>query len=235
MLKKVVYIIIFIFYNLGFCQVEKQKDSIDRYVQYYVIEGDTIPKDAIGLDEVIILGKLHFKDKYERRRYLILRRKTRKVYPYAKLAADRLTKLNERLEKIKSKGARRRYIKRVQKYIEGEFTAELKKMTRTEGQILVKLVHRQTGKTMFDLVKQYRSGWSAFWYNSTASLFDISLKRKYNPLEIEEDYWIEDILQRSFQSDILEEQKTALDFKYHQLTYKWADTTTSTGVRFKQK
>ncbi len=212
------------------CYSQKQihvKDSANNYVQYYVIEGDTIPIDAIGLDEVIILGKLNFKDKLARRKYLILRRKTRKVYPYAKLAADRLIKLNDRLEKIESKRAKKKYIKRIQKYIEGEFTDELKKMTRTEGQILVKLVHRQTGKTMFELVKEYRSGWNAFWYNSAASLFDISLKRKYEPLNVEEDYWIEDILQRSFQANILKEQKTALDFSFYELKNKWAKKDTA--------
>ena len=49
--------------------------------------------------------------------------------------------------------------------MDDEFSAELKKMTRTEGQILVKLIHRQTGITMYDLIKEYRSGWKAFWYN----------------------------------------------------------------------
>ncbi len=205
-----------------------QKDSTTVYkdtlnfVQYYIIQGDTIPHDAIDLDEVVILGKLKFKDKLARRKYLILRRKTRKVYPYAKLASDRLHTLKERLKTIESKRGRRKYIKILQKYMEEEFTAELKKMTRTEGQILVKLIHRQTGETMFDLVKEYRSGWRAFWYNSTAKLFSISLKEEYDPINVEEDYWIEDILQRSFQANILEEQKTALDFSFYDLRNKWS-------------
>lgn len=208
-------------------QIKQKIDtsSIDtnQYVQYYIIEGDTIPHEAIDLDEVIIFGKLKFKDNLARRKYLILRRKTRKVYPYAKLAADRLTTLNERLENIKSKKARKKYVKLLQKYMEEEFTAELKKMTRTEGQILVKLVHRQTGKTMFSLIKEYRSGWKAFWYNNAAKIFSISLKEIYDPINIEEDYWIEDILQRSFQANILEEQKTALDFSYYKLRNKWSE------------
>ncbi|MCK8524316.1 DUF4294 domain-containing protein [Aquimarina sp. D1M17] len=205
--------------------IDSSKVDSTGYVQYYIIEGDTIPHDAIDLDEVIILGKLNFKDKLARRRYLILRRKTRKVYPYAKLAAERLLTLNERLENIKSKKDKRKYIKILQKYMEEEFTAELKKLTRTEGQILVKLINRQTGKTMFELIKEYRSGWRAFWYNNTARLFSISLKEEYDPINVEEDYWIEDILQRSFQSNILKEQKTALDFSFYDLRNKWSDTT----------
>lgn len=216
---------IFVLCNI-FLLKGQQTDSVSvdstKYVQYYIIEGDTIPRDAIDLEEVIIFRKLRFDNKLERRRYLILRRKTRKVYPYAKMASERLIELNERLKQIDSKSKKRRYIKMLQRYMEDEFTAELKKMTRTEGQILVKLIHRQTGQTMFDLIKEYRSGWRAFWYNSTASLFNISLKEEYNPINVEEDYWIEDILQRSFQANILEEQETALDFSYYDLTYKWS-------------
>ncbi len=226
---KLKYILIILFVPIAVLSQKDKRIHIDsiktdslKYVQYYIIEGDTILHDAIDLEEVVILGKLKFKDKLARRKYLILRRKTRKVYPYAKLASDRLNSLNERLNNIESKRARKKYIKILQKYMEEEFTTELKKMTRTEGQILIKLIHRQTGVTMFDLVKEYRSGWTAFWYNNTAKIFNISLKEKYNPITVEEDYWIEDILQRSFQSSILEEQKTALDFSFYELRNKWS-------------
>jgi hypothetical protein len=172
---------------------------------------------------VILLRKLKFSNSEDRRQYLILRRKTRKVYPYAKLASERLLELNSRLEEIKSKSARKRYTRIVQDYIEDQFSAELKKLTHTEGQILVKLIHRQTGTTAFNLIRNLKSGWRAFWYNTTASLFDISLKEEYDPKNNQEDFLIEDILQRSFQSDILEPQATALDFKYIELTNKWRE------------
>ncbi len=236
MFKNLSYIL-FTFISLVLNAQKEERKSIDTskvdttgYVQYYIVEGDTIPHEAIDLDEVVILGRLKFKDRLARRKYLILRRKTRKVYPYAKLASERITTLNERLEDIDSKRKKRKYIKMLQKYMEEEFTSELKKLTRTEGQILVKLVHRQTGKTMFSLVKEYRSGWRAFWYNNTAKIFNISLKKEYDPINVEEDYWIEDILQRSFQSNILEEQKTALDFSFYDLRNKWTDTIKTTTV-----
>jgi hypothetical protein len=188
---------------------------------YYYIEGDSIPKTQIDLDEVILLHKLEFTSKEERRRYLILRRKTIKVYPYAKLAAERLETMYKRLESIEKKRLKRRYTRRMQKYIEGEFSDELKKLTRTEGQILIKLIHRQTGKTTFELIKELRTGWKAFWYNNTASLFDLSLKKKYDPYNEKEDYLIEDVLQRNFQSGILERQNDALGLDFLDLTDKW--------------
>ena len=190
-------------------------------VEYIIIEGDSVPRTSIDLDEVMLLHKLKFDSREDRVRYLILRRKTVKVYPYAKMAADRLDSLNSRLERLTKRRDRKRYTKRIQKYIEGEFSEELKKLTRTEGQILVKLIHRQTGITTFDLVKELRSGWRAFWYNTTASMFDISLKREFDPMNVKEDYLIEDILQRNFQSGRLERQKSAIEFDFYDLTDKW--------------
>ncbi|WP_298515507.1 DUF4294 domain-containing protein [uncultured Kordia sp.] len=194
-------------------------------VEQYLIEGDTIARTAIELDEVLVLNKLKFASKEERIRYLILRRKTLKVYPYATLAAERLLKLNERLNKIDSKSKRRKYTRRVQKFIEDELTAKLKKLTKTEGQILVKLIHRQTGETAFKLVKRLRSGWKAFWYNATANLFDISLKKEFKPDSNHEDYLIEDILQRAFNNNQLKRQPSALPFSYIELTDKWSGKT----------
>ncbi len=205
---------------LAFSQVnEVEQDSTD--VTYIIVEGDSIPKTAIDLDEVMLLHKLKFDSKKDRIRYLILRRKTIKVYPYAKMAAERLDSLTTHLAKLTKKREKKRYTKKVQKYIEGEFSDELKKLTRTEGQILVKLIHRQTGRTAFDLVKELRNGWRAFWYNTTANVFDIKLKKEFDPWNDKEDYLIEDILQRNFQSGRLERQKSKLEIDFYKLTDKW--------------
>jgi hypothetical protein len=196
------------------------QDSIPEH--FIKIEGDSLFSTQIELKEVELLPKLKFKDNFERRRYLILRRKTLKVYPYANLAAERLQTLNERLKKLKRNSDKKAYSKKIQKYIEEEFSAELKKLTRTEGQILVKLINRQTGTTTFELIKNLRNGWRAFWYNTTASMFDISLKVEYNPIENEEDYLIEDILLRNFENSKIEGLKTALDFDFFEAHKKWS-------------
>lgn len=218
-MKSIVYLILCL-PMLVFSQIEPvEQDS--TVVQYIIVEGDSIPKTAIDLNEVLLLNKLKFSSREERVKYLILKRKTLKVYPYAKLAAERLISLNERLESLDSKRKKKRYAKKIQKYINDEFSAELKKLTKTEGQILVKLVHRQTGKTTFQLIKELRNGWKAFWFNSTASLFDISLKREFNPMDVKEDFLIEDILERAFQNRQLIRQEPAIDFNYYDLSDKW--------------
>ena len=97
----------------------------------------------------------------------------------------------------------------------------MKKFTRTEGQILAKLIHRQTGRTAFELVKELRTGWRAFWYNTTASVFDISLKEEYDPFVNKEDYLIDDILERSFQSNILIRQNPAFPIDFFNVSDHW--------------
>ncbi len=163
---------------------------------YYKFEGDSITKKEFELSEVTVYNELSFNNSDERIKYLILRRKTLKVYPYATLAAERLTKLNDRLNNLKKRSKRKRYTRIIEKYIQKEFTDELKKLTRTEGQILVKLIHRETGKNTYELLKELRNGFRAFSYNLIAKAFDISLKKEYDPKISREDYFIEDILRK---------------------------------------
>jgi hypothetical protein len=204
----------------GISQVaEAPLDSLTE--KMIIMEGDSVVRESIMLDEVFVFSSLTFDSYNDKLRYYILRRKTLKVYPYAKLASERLVELNDRLSKIESKRKRKKYTRVVQRYIEEEFSEELKKLTRTEGQILVKLIYRQTGVTAFDLVKELRNGWRAFWYNTTAKLFNISIKEEFHPETIHEDYLIEDILQRAFATNALPRQESVLDYDYATLTNKW--------------
>ena len=170
--------------------------SQDENSTYFKIEGDSVFKKEIDLKEVVIYKPVVFADNQERLNYFVLKRKVLKVYPYAKMASERLAKLNDRLNKIKSKRKKKKYTKMLEKFLQEELTAELKKLTRTEGQILVKLIYRETGSTAFSLVRELRNGFRAFTYNTIASFFDISLKTQYNPEKIKEDLFIEDILSK---------------------------------------
>jgi hypothetical protein len=84
-------------------------------------------------------------------------------------------------------------------------------------------MYRQTGLTTFDLVKDLKSGWRAFWYNTTASLFNISLKEKYDPYTVKEDFLIEDILQRSFRDNVLDKQTPAINLDYLDIVERWIE------------
>ena len=162
-----------------------------------ILPGEKTPQPSIGLDEVVVYQLVQLKSYEEMKKYMLLRRRTLKVYPYAEMASKRFTTLKERMEHMDNRRKKKRYAKLIEKYLEGEFKEELKKLTRAEGQILVKLIHRETGITTHALVKTYRNGFRAATYQFTAKLFDIDLKTEFDPNKVEEDLWIEDILLRS--------------------------------------
>ena len=194
-----------------------QKDTTK--MGYELTENDTILSDTIQLQEIII-----YKEKLDpeaKKQFLILQNRVYRTYPYAKLASERLTVLNRGMSSLSSNKEKKRYFKIVEDYLSNEFEAKLKKLSRKQGQILVKLIHRQTGTTTYDLVRNLKSGWKAFWSNTTASMFDINLKTKYAPYQVNEDYLIETILVRAFFNGRLVEQKSANPIEYDDLSDSW--------------
>ena len=210
-------LLILLLSNFVFSQ--DQQTTLDN--EYIRISGDTIVRGSIGLAEVLLLPKRPYKNSDEIRKYLILRRKTLKVYPYSIMASDRLNTLNQRLDIIKTKRQRRKYTKMVQKFLEDELTPELSKLTKSEGQILIKLIHRQTGQTTFNLVKTLRNGLKAFIYNTTAKFFDLNLKDEFQPEISQEDYYIEDIIQRSTRDNLIKYNKPYKSYDLFKLKSIW--------------
>ncbi|MBT3443341.1 MAG: DUF4294 domain-containing protein [Flavobacteriaceae bacterium] len=188
-----VYLFLFLCF-FSYSQENKYKD-LDVLI---MIKGDSIPSESINLKEITVFPSIEFKNIEDKIKYYIIKRKTLKVYPYAILASKRLTELNKRLPLIKNRARKKKYTKIVERYIEKEFSDELKKLTRTEGQILIKLVHRETGETVYRLIKKLRNGFRAFSYSSLAKLFNISLKEAYDPINIVEDVMIEDVIKRAY-------------------------------------
>ena len=193
-MRILIFILPIFFITRSISQNKKYNDS-DLLI---MIEGDSIATKSIDLKEITIYPPLNFKSIDDQMRYYTIKRKTLKVYPYALLASERLEKLNSRLPLIKTRDQKKKYTRVVEKYIEKEFSNELKKLTRSEGQILIKLIYRETGLTVYKLVKELRNGFRAFSYNSLAKLFDISIKTQYNPMTNNEDAIIEDILNRAY-------------------------------------
>ena len=212
----------YLFFLFLFSTLISSSQQIDDTATDYIrIEGDTIVKGSIGLNEVLLLPRRPFKNSEEIRKYLILKRKTIKVYPYSVMASRRLKSLNDRLLVIKTKRERRRYTRMVQRFLEDELTPELSKLTKSEGQILIKLIYRQTGITTYNLVKNLRNRVKAFLYNTTARFFDLNLKTEFNPEIILEDYYIEDIIQRSVRDNLIEYNEPKNKYDLFKLKTLW--------------
>ena len=199
-MRILIFILPIFFITRSISQNKKYNDS-DLLI---MIEGDSIATKSIDLKEITIYPPLNFKSIDDQMRYYTIKRKTLKVYPYALLASERLEKLNSRLPLIKTRDQKKKYTRVVEKFIEKEFSNELKKLTRSEGQILIKLIYRETGLTVYKLVKELRNGFRAFSYNSLAKLFDISIKTQYKPMTNNEDAIIEDILNRAYADKSIE-------------------------------
>lgn len=184
-----------------------------------LIENDSVLADTILLPEIIISKeRLSLED---RKQFLILQNRVYKAYPYAKLASERLVALRKGMSLLKTNKEKKKYFKIVEDYLTNEFEEKLKKLSRKQGQILVKLIHRQTGVTTYELVSDLKSGWKAFWANTTARVFDINLKTKYQPFEVNEDFLIETILVRAFESGRLQNQPPASPVDYGVLNESW--------------
>ena len=93
----------------------------------FLFPGDSIPTNTFMLDEVQVFQPLRFNNDDEIKRYVILRYRVKKVYPYAKLSADRMNVIDSRVSAIESKRKRRRYLKQLEKFTYNEFSEELKK------------------------------------------------------------------------------------------------------------
>ncbi|OYU83603.1 MAG: hypothetical protein CFE24_10460 [Flavobacterium sp. BFFFF2] len=214
------YLLLFVLIGtLGTLSAQPIKDSISN--PSTITEIDTLTMPPIQLEEVFVYKvKVSAESKKE---FQLLQNRVYRVYPYARVAADRLTGLNKNLSRLTSNRDKRKYFKLVENYLETEFSDQLKKLSRKQGQILVKLIHRQTGFTTFDLIKEYKSGWKAFWSNTTARMFDINLKTPYDPTEVNEDFLIETILERAFSNGRLTRQKPAHPVDLDQLTDMWRE------------
>ena len=186
---------------------------------YFIKDKDTIFKDTIQLEEIVIFkGKI---DVEYKKQFTLLKNRVYRTYPYAKLASERLTALNRGMASLKTNKEKKKYFKIVEDYLNNEFEAQLKKLSRKQGQILIKLIHRQTGITTYELVKNLKSGWTAFWSNTTAKMFDLNLKTEYQPYEVNEDFLIETILVRAFESNRLINQPPAKPVNYDDLNDFW--------------
>lgn len=164
--------------------------SNNYVVKGKVVNGDTLPH--ILVKEIIIFPEREFKTKKEVRRYRRLIKNIKVAMPYAKLAHRKLAAINSELMTIESEKSKRKYINRMDKLLREEYEDDLKKLTISQGRILIKLIDRETGDTSYHLVKELKGSFSAFLWQSLARLFGENLKDDYD--EKGEDKLIEEII-----------------------------------------
>ncbi len=143
-----------------------------------LVNGDTVP--SIVCQDVWIYADYVYKNKRQYEAWSRTKYNVKKVYPYAILAAAKLREYNCVLQTMPNQKAREAYLKVIEKALRAEFETPLKDLTTTQGEILLKLIDRETGNTSFELVKTLRGGLQAFMWQSIARLFGSNMKRKYD-------------------------------------------------------
>lgn len=146
-----------------------------------VVGKDTFP--IVNLQQVTILSKRTFKNEKEEIRWDKLRRDVTKVYPYAKASGRILKDIDNELAQIPDKKVREKFLDKKEDDIKAQFEGKVRDLTITQGKILIKLIDRETSHTCFHLVKEFRGGLSAFFWQSVSRLFGSSLKYEYDTQE----------------------------------------------------
>ncbi|WP_372950234.1 DUF4294 domain-containing protein [Mariniphaga sp.] len=141
--------------------------------------GDTIIHKNIP--EVIVLPQQNFKNARHERRYNRYVEKVKKVYPYAKLAGEMLQEYEPKYLALDDDRERRKMMKDLEQQLLDEYKDDLKRMTITEGRILLKLIDRETSKTSYTLIQDFRGGVPAVFWQGIARLFGSNLKAEYDP------------------------------------------------------
>lgn len=166
-----------------------KNDTIKTYVT--VVDGQAIPWIMYG--EVKIVDTRIFKSQADRDAYNRLVYNVRKVWPYAQFAGQRYQQLQRDLALTADKHKQKELVAACNNQIKDLFKREIENLTISQGEVLIKLIDRQTGNTSYDLVKELKGGLDAFMLQSVARLFGHNLKETY---DTDEDRDIESIIQK---------------------------------------
>jgi len=144
-----------------------------------IINGDTIP--YIRLPELEVYALKIPKTTKGKRKLTKLVKNVKRVYPYAKMAGIQLRRYDRQLVQAKNERERRKIMKLAETEIKERYGAELRRMTFSQGKILIKLIDRETGETSYNLVQELRGGFTAFFYQAFARIWGYNLKVRYDP------------------------------------------------------
>jgi hypothetical protein len=156
-----------------------KNDTIRAYET--VLDGELVP--MIVTPEIKIVDVRIFKSQADREAYRRLKYNIYKVLPYAKFAAQRYDKLQRDLATTADRRRQKLMVDTCENQIKDLFKREVENLTISQGEILIKLIDRQTGNTSYEMVKQLKGGLKAFMFQSLARIFGHDLKETYDPGE----------------------------------------------------
>lgn len=181
---------------------EKQKAKV------YEINGETV----VVLDELILVNKPRFNNQLDQNYYYFLNKKLNRVYPLFVTALEQYQDLQKEIANVK-KEDRKTFARERQNLLADEYEAKLRNLTTSEGQIFAKLMYRATDKTVFEIIKDLRGNWSAFWWNVKGNIADVDIKAPYDPHRDRVDEYVESLLQSNWNAGYLQPYYGYQNFK----------------------
>jgi len=198
----ILFLLLFSKEVLGQTDTIRQKNDTlpGNYYHLHSVERNGIILPEINIKEVVVIGRQSNSKKFPFWKYQRLVYNLKKVYPYALVVRSRLGQINEELEKIPDEKGRRKHLRQIEKDVFGEYEDDIRDLTITQGKLLIKLVDRETRNTSYELIKKYRGGFSAAFWQSIARIFGTDLKAEYDP--VGDDAIIEIILKEIESGDL---------------------------------
>jgi hypothetical protein len=135
----------------------------------------------VEIKEVTIVGRVSKGRQYPYARYERLVYNLKKVYPYSLIVRGKLTEVNYELERIPGDMDKKKYLRDIEKDVFREYEDDVRRLTITQGRLLLKLIDRETRNTSFVLIQQYRGSLSASFWQAIARVFGTNLKEEYDP------------------------------------------------------
>lgn len=163
----------------GKTQTIKTNILPEGYQKAQIQNGDTIA--VVNLREVFVFPPVKFKNKRERNRYNKLVRDVKRTLPYAKIVYETLIETYEYMETLPDDKARQAHLKRMEKELFAEYKPQLKKLSFSQGKLLIKLIDRECNQSSYNLLKAYLGTFRAGFWNFFAGMFGASLKTEYDP------------------------------------------------------
>lgn len=142
-------------------------------------EGDSITN--VELPAFVCVAPMEFKNEKERERYNRMVKNVKQVFPLAQLARQTLIETYEYLQTLPSDEAKEEHIKRVERGVKEQYTPLVRKLSRSQGKLLIKLIDRECGQSSFQMVKAFLGPLRANFYQTVAGLFGASLSKRYDP------------------------------------------------------
>lgn len=181
---------------------ERQKAKI------YEINGESV----VVMDELVLMKNPRFNNQLDRNYYYFLNKKLNRVYPLFLTALEQYTDIQNDLKNL-NKNNQRKYIKKRQQDLATQYEAQLRDLTTSEGRVFAKLMNRATGKTVYEIIKELRGGWSAFWWNVKGNIADVDIKEPYDPHKNRTDLFVESLLQTNWNFGYLQPYPGAENFR----------------------